>query len=108
MPDPSPLFSQEGTTGDTTQASRAVFTPLPAGEHCEVVVNTVTLQHVHPLPALLQIPVQNTTQTERKRTKVPRPRHHPLPACPAPILPETQDKGLGQTEEDEGQRVEAA
>lgn len=73
-----------------------------------MVVNTVTLRHVHPLPTLLQSPAQNTRQAKSKRTKVPGPRQRPPPACPAPAQPETQDKGLGQSEGDEGQRVDAA
>lgn len=81
--------------------------PVPA-EHCEVVVNTVTLPHVHPLPAPFQNPARNTRQAKRKRTKVPGLRHRPPPACPAPAQPETQDKGLGQSEKDEGQRVDIA
>lgn len=91
--------------GNDTQASLPAPGPLPSTEHCEVVVNTVTLRHVHPLPTPLQIPAPNTRQAKRKRTKVPGLRHHSPPACRALAQPETQDKGLGQSEEDEGQRV---
>lgn len=94
-----------GGGGDDTQASLPAPGPLPSTEHCEVVVNTVTLRHVHPLPTPLQIPAPNTRQAKRKRTKVPGLRHHSPPACRALAQPETQDKGLGQSEEDEGQRV---
>lgn len=106
---PSPSLAPSdlggGATGDTTQDSVPAPGALPSAEHCEVVVNMVTRASSSPHPPIL---AQHTSQAKRKRTKVPGLRHHPPPACPAPAQPETQDKGLGQSEEDEGQRVEAA
>lgn len=105
-PAPAALVSRRHH-GDATRASAPVPEPPPSAECCELVAkhrDPETWASSPPLPTL----VPNARQAQRKRTKAPGPRQHPPPACPAPARPEIQDKGPGESEENEGQRAEAA
>ena len=89
--------------GATTQASACARTPALCG------ALQGGGQHSNPAtcassPRPLPIPAPNTGEEEKNKAS----RSVTSAVCPAPAWPETQDKGLGQSEGDEGQRGEAA